>query len=494
MAETDENANSTSQTPKPTDGEVVIEAGEGEELTLVDEAGKVVVRSNRETIDDSAIQTLTAEEIEELKKKGSGAGKDLIAKLLLSHTAIDQKTAYSLAKYKLLKTKKYIRRFTVFPLDVALLAQWLYDQKDVSKTLELRAESIGLVGCWADVHWADHVLQGDGAHGGKWMIVDDTGGLLVAAMAERMGILHDENAAEKSLRLVDDAAQELKDTNMGSVANGEQEQQTQDLKRRHRDDFEIPYSQSNTLTLIYGNSQPNLSSLRYFNYDASDPSPTYPYHPLFTNVLPISWLQLLAPEDDPVYSEAPPEVDAETLASYKTTRRGNYHRKRRRWARTDHVIRNTREGGFSGLAVASTMDPVSILRSTLPFLAGGAPVAIYSQFVEPLTALADCFSVQRRAAWVSSPPAEAEGKTAEELVSWEGTPEFPINPTLLLGASIQTSRARRWQVLPGRTHPFMTGKGGAEGYIFTGWKAVPVEGKITARGKFKKRKTETTEA
>ncbi len=36
-------------------------------------------------------------------------GKDLIAKLMLSHTAaIDQKASFSLAKYKLLKTKKYM--------------------------------------------------------------------------------------------------------------------------------------------------------------------------------------------------------------------------------------------------------------------------------------------------------------------------------------------------------------------------------------------------
>jgi tRNA (adenine-N(1)-)-methyltransferase non-catalytic subunit len=37
----------------------------------------------------------------------------------------------------------------------------------------------------------------------------------------------------------------------------------------------------------------------------------------------------------------------------------------------------------------------------------------------------------------------------------------------------------------------MTGRGGAEGYLFTGWRAIPVEGKVSARGKFTKKKTET---
>ncbi|CAI4217396.1 unnamed protein product [Parascedosporium putredinis] len=69
------------------------------------------------TTDKVVRQTLTSDEIEALKRDGASAGKDLIAKLLSSHTALDEKTAYSLEKYKLLKTRKYIRRFEVLPLD-----------------------------------------------------------------------------------------------------------------------------------------------------------------------------------------------------------------------------------------------------------------------------------------------------------------------------------------------------------------------------------------
>ena len=94
----------------------------------------------------------------------------------------------------------------------------------------------------------------------------------------------------------------------------------------------------------------------------------------------------------------------------------------------------------------------------------------------------------RRAAWISNPPEEAVGKTAEELEQWAGNDEFPLNPTLVLGAAMQTSRVRKWQVLPGRTHPLMTSKGGAEGYIFTAWKVKPAEGKVEARGKGRSRK------
>ncbi|QPG97652.1 hypothetical protein C2857_006668 [Epichloe festucae Fl1] len=491
LAETNINEESSAN------GETAVVAEDGEELALVDETGKVIARSNREIIDDSARQTLTTQEIEELKEKGASAGKELIAKLILSHTAIDQKTSYSLAKYKLLKERKFLRRFTVLPLDVVLLNQWLLEDRDAGKVLEMRPEMMGLLGCWADVHFGGSPIEGViEPHGGRWMVVDDTGGLLVAAMAERMGILHREKDGEEGgedgaeIQEVG-AEQQHRDTNGTKELHQQQPQSNvsrNHKKRPRKGDLDEHYAISNTMTLIHANSQPNLFVLKYFDYDGSDPNPPYPYHPLFTHLLPITWLQLVSPEDDTAYSEKPDAVAPEVLASWKPNRRGNYHRKRRRWARTRETVDATRAGGFSGLAVASTMDPVSILRHALPLLAGGSPIAIYSPTVEPLEQLVDCFSIARRAAWVSSPPAEAEGKTQAELDQWPGTREFPLNPTLVLGAAVQTSRARRWQVLPGRTHPFMTGRGGAEGFLFTGWRTIPAEGRISARGKFQRKR------
>ncbi|KAG6184603.1 hypothetical protein E4U23_002680 [Claviceps purpurea] len=518
LAETNVNENPSA------DGEAAVVAEDGEELALVDETGKVIARSNREIIDDSARQTLTTEEIEELKKKGASAGKELIAKLMLSHTAIDQKTSYSLAKYKLLKEKKFLRRFTVLPLDVVLLGQWLLEDKDAARVLEMRPEMMGLLGCWADVHFGGSPIEGvSEPHGGRWLVVDDTGGLLIAAMAERMGILYPQSESEE---YEEDAGvqeapteQQPAETNgtgtNGTGTNGteeaqqqqepqepqqtdqQQQQQQQQIrtnaprklkKRPRKDDLDEHYALTNTLTIIHANAQPNLSVLRFFDYDAGDPNPPYPYHPLFTHLLPISWLQLISPGDDLAYAEKPADVSPQVLASWKPNRRGNYHRKRRRWARTHEIVDATRAGGFSGLAVASTMDPISLLRHALPLLAGGSPIAIYSPTIELLEQLVDCFSIARRAAWVSSPPPETVGKTQAELDRWAGTKEFPINPTLVLGASVQSSRARRWQVLPGRTHPFMTGRGGADGFLFTGWRSIPAEGRISARGKFQKKR------
>lgn len=536
----------------------------GVEYSLVDsDSGAVVATTDRADIDASARQTLTLEEIEAMKKDGTDAGRELIAKLMLSHTAIDQKTEYSLAKYKLLKTRKYIRRFSILPLDVPMLDYWTLEDKDASKIMDMRDEMLALLGCWANVHFGGtdpcekqpdataattKTEQGEEdttmeepepaqlSAPGRWLVVDDTGGLLVAAMAERMGILYAPEAADKP-----NHDQEQKKTKPSNASSEQQQPVPRDgesstlpsteakpepdetphhpkspqaaaaagaaaapkrpaehEKRRLND--AAPHAHANTITHIHANAQPNLSFLRYFDFDVANPHPgghgAPQQHPLARHLMTLSWLQLLRPELDATYGAPEPAATPEELYSWKTNRRSTFHRKRRRWARARHVADAARRGGFSGLVVASAMDPVSVMRHAVPLLAGGAPIAIYAQSAEALTELADCYSLARRAAWATSGPAALEGATAEERERWEGDDDFPLNPSLVLGASIQTSRVRRWQVLPGRTHPLMSGRGGAEGYVFTAWRVKPAEGKVEARGKLwsRKRKAEDVSA
>lgn len=491
-------------------------------------ANKVVGEAvEKATRDPSAVQTLTTAEIEELKREGAQAGRGVIAKLLASHTALDEKTAYSLEKYKLLKTRKYIRRFEVMPLDTPLFNDWLLEERDGSRILELRQEMLALLGCWGNVHRAvdepevlgpertgfPEGLKAPELTGGRWLVVDDTGGLLVASMAERMGILHpNREESEKAPKeakppsdpevkdgegdaVMQGSAGEAKpESDATNQTNGAQPTPNDSAAAKHRsrrydrDDFDIPYAGTNTLTLLHANTQPNLAFLKYYDFDFADPNPPFAAHPLHSHLTWLTWLQLLDPSSDGVYAAAPPSASPEEIAAWKGNRRGQYYRKRRRWARTRFIVDSARAGGFSGLVSASTLDPISLLRHTLPLLAPGAPIAIYSQSVESLTALTDAFSVARRTAWSSSPPSETEGMSREELERWEGSEDFPINPSLVLSPMVQTSRVRHWQVLPGRTHPMMTGRGGTEGYIFTAWKALPAEGKVEARGRHKRRK------
>ena len=457
--------------------------GDGVEYEIVGQRGEVVMRTNRRITDNPDSQIMTMDEIETIKAQSTGSGKELIAKILESHSALDQKTAFALAKYTLRKTKKYLRRFTVLPLDVPTLARWMLIDKEPSKIMELREEILSLIGSWSNVHCTPSFslpsLDGEGMQmkGGRWLVVDETAGLLVAYMAEKMAILHppdyDELEAERKVVSRQEA----------DPVNGNDAPEDPATKcviasppHRPRPQKRSKPGSTNTITLIHANAQPNLSLLKYFHFDPFNPTPS---HPLDSHLKIISWLQLLSPEDDVGCAE--PEVASEeTIQSWKSGKRSNYFRKRRRWERINCIVNETRAGEFDGLIVASVMNPVSVLRHTVPLLRGAAQVVVYSPTIESLIELSDCYSTGRRTAFVTNPP-DTESMPTED---------FPLNPALLLAPTIQTARVRSWQALPGRTHPLMTGRGGSEGYVFTATRVLPAEGKIEARGNFKRRKVD----
>ena len=417
------------------------------------------LKSNVNIIDDPTVQKMTMAEIEAMKSDSNA--RDLISRIMQSHTALDQKTAFSLAKYTLRKHKKYMKRFCILPLDTAALTDWMMAERDFSKVMEIRNEMFGLIGSWANVHAAAEYTN-NGSPSSRYLVIDDTGGLVVAAMAERLGILHQTD--------IEFSTQAETNGELDHQLNDEEEVQEQGRLKKNRQRYGVEgmSATSNTITMIHANQQPNLALLRYFNYDSNNPSPS---HPLFAHLKTLTWLQLLEPESDPTYQE-PPSATAEELATWKSSRRSNYYRKRRRWQRTKAVIDETQAGNFDGLIITSYTSPVSILRHLLPLLRGGAQVVVYSPHVEPLIELSDLYSTARRTAFLN---------TLEEA-RVVPSDNFPLDPTLLLATMVQTARVRKWQCLPGRTHPLMMGKGGAEGYLFSATRVLPAQGLITARG------------
>ncbi|KAF3393664.1 hypothetical protein DPV78_010096 [Talaromyces pinophilus] len=469
--------------------EALISEGSGEADGMIEEADsgnteQQPIRSNRDINDDGSAQTLTWEEIEELKQNATG-GKEIIDKLLESHSTIDKKTAFSLAKYKLRKEKKYLKRFTVVPLDVNILTEYMLEQKEASRIMELRHESIGLLGCWGNVHHSGNLEDIDPS--GRYLVLDDTGGLVVAAMAERMGILYSPGADEDNEEPENDSGVDGKKEER-TTAPGQANKKQAKPQNQQRTRKQPMTAKQNTITVIHPHSQPNLSLLKYFGYEAEEPDET---HPLFDHLKMATWLQVLDPEADNIYSEKPEEVDDATLKAYKPRQRGTYHRKHARWARVRAVVDEVREGGYDGLIVASVMDPDSVLKHLVPLLNGGAPIVVYSPSVELLTNLMDQYSTARRTAYIhKKADLEKERRSIDpenmdvDLPSIESqlSSEFPLDPTLVLAPMLQTSRVREWQVLPGRTHPLMTGRGGAEGYIFHGIRAIPQSQHVQARG------------
>nr|POE56720.1 trna (adenine(58)-n(1))-methyltransferase non-catalytic subunit trm6 [Quercus suber] len=466
-----------------------------EQLELLNSVG---LKNNRLTIDDATRQALSQAEIEELKK--STAGKEIIEKILANHAGLEEKTAFSKAKYLVRKKQKYLKRFTALPMDLGNLIQFVLE-KEPTRILEMREETLGLVSAWSNVHLTsydqpDISASGNRIGGGRWLVVDETGGLLVAAMAERMGILyqsHDETTDEtigsstaNGKPRPDGVEGDTTDIELPDApeTSGESESILEATSARskpqgrpvHRD-FP-PMSPTNSITLLHPAVQPNVSLLKYFGYDANNPDLD---HPLHTRIKSLSWLQLLHPDEDPTYREPERANDAE-ISSWKSGKRSTYWKKRRRWERCRSIVDEAREGGFEGLVIASNMDPATIFPHAVPLVRGGGHVVVYSPTPEPLVSLVDLYSKERRMAYISH-LAKGETPPAED---------FPVDPRILLAPTMQTSRVREWQVLPGRTHPLMTSKGGADGYVFTARKVIPVEGGVEARGNFgsKRRKVE----
>jgi tRNA (adenine-N(1)-)-methyltransferase non-catalytic subunit len=510
------------------------------------------MRNNRLTVDDASRQALSMAEIEELKKAGAGSGKEIIAKIMASHNAIDEKTSFSLAKYTLRKSRKYMKRFTALPLDVGLLTEYVIE-KEAYKIMELREDLLGLINSWANIHSGEGSrvsMAEDGVSqigGGRWLVVDDTGGLVTAALAEKMGILYPEeeedDSEEEAEAAPESEAMEQVGRKPSQQKNGTAEAPS--APEPNGEDTAMPdadadttmtsdpttatepssttaapsdppprprkpprphvpqmSAQTSTLTILHPNNQPNLSYLKYFGYDYGAPSVS---HPLYKHLKSLSWLSLLHPEDDPSYDE-PESIAEDVLATMKSTKRGTYYKKRRRWERVKTVVDETRRGGFDGLVVATAMDAKTVLKELVPLVRGGGRVVVYNPNVEPLVELCDYYSKERRAAYIAREFGPTQQQTngkkhsleEDEETTTEGGNEeddFPLNPTLLLAPTLQTARARQWQVLPGRTHPMMTSKGGAEGYLFTATRVLPIEGKVEARGHpgRKKKKTDTEE-
>ena len=483
-------------TPPESRDELNVEPIDGVECNARDD-GTVSIRSNRNTIDDPNRQALSFEEIEELKRLSTG--KDIVQRLMQSHSGIDEKTAFSLVKYAIRKRGKYLKRFTVLPLDVSSLLEWILTEKDAPKIMELREEMLGLLLCWSNVHYmvpcSNPGDPNDVSSIGRWLVVDETGGLLVAALAEKMDILYptedledgvsdDKGGVTADTWLQDDSrVASIKGANQQpcqiSSDSAESKPWTGDskshpsvhhpLKRHLHTQSAVP----NSITLLHSAPQPNLALLKYFNFDDTAGNGD---HPLQEHLKTLSWLQLLSPEEDSAYQE-PEVVEEDVRQSWKGGKRSSYYRRRRRWERVKGAVDDTRRGQFDGLIIASVMELVGVLSHLLPLLKGGAPVVIYSPSVESLVELADLFSRARRTAFMTNAPEEGEMPNKD----------FPIDPTLLLNTTLQTTRARSWQVLPGRTHPMMMGRGGAEGYVFTGTRVLK-EGRAKARGRFNKKR------
>ncbi|KAF9343484.1 tRNA (adenine(58)-N(1))-methyltransferase non-catalytic subunit trm6 [Mortierella sp. AD094] len=134
--------------------------------------------NNREIVDDGSSQKLTLEQIKALKSeglKGELTGEEIVNKLKESHATFEKKTAYSQAKYLQKKGKKFHKIFTPIKPTTYSVNEYFYT-KNPAKIRDIRMDTLSQLLSYSNVH-----------AGCKLLVVDDTQGMVVSALAERMG-------------------------------------------------------------------------------------------------------------------------------------------------------------------------------------------------------------------------------------------------------------------------------------------------------------------
>ncbi|RCK58995.1 tRNA (adenine(58)-N(1))-methyltransferase non-catalytic subunit TRM6 [Candida viswanathii] len=165
---------------KPIKSISTLDLQDSDESTQRQELTKIFSNSaeNNQNIIDigGKIQKLSKEDIDELKKLGAGSsiGQLIIEKIIAGHEGFDKKTIFSQQKYLKRKQQKFLRRFTVDYLGGSELLEF-YIERDLSRVLDLSVETLGLMLTYANVR-----------PGGRYLVIDETGGVLTYAMMERM--------------------------------------------------------------------------------------------------------------------------------------------------------------------------------------------------------------------------------------------------------------------------------------------------------------------
>ncbi|VDL62017.1 unnamed protein product [Hymenolepis diminuta] len=128
-------------------------------------------RDNRNLLDRSGNQELTAEDIQSLKSTGL-KGDEIISKLVEKSTTFHMKTKYSQEKYLNRKKKNYLCVFTIRPHT----ARNLCDMQMICKAATLRYDSLVQLLTFANVHAGSTV-----------MLTESYAGLISKAVLERLG-------------------------------------------------------------------------------------------------------------------------------------------------------------------------------------------------------------------------------------------------------------------------------------------------------------------
>lgn len=264
------------------------------------------------------IQGLTMDQIEDLKKQ-SLSGEQIIARMIESHGSFDKKTALSQQKYLNRKKQKFAKHFTAEYLSGSRMLQFLLEKGDMQRVLDLSQETVGMLLNLAGIR-----------SNGNYLCVDETGGLLVYFLLERMFGGNDSPRA------------------------------------------------AGQIVVVHENEHANLDLLKFSNY-----SPQF----IKDHVKTVSLLDFFEPPTAADVHAAFTPLPKEAAYALKAGKKNAYYRRLKWYNNQLQAIALATELQYDALVCASTLYLPQVVPRLAEHVHGSRPVVCYSQFKEPLLEL-----------------------------------------------------------------------------------------------------------
>ncbi|XP_004499247.1 uncharacterized protein [Cicer arietinum] len=289
------------------------------------------VRDNRSLIDNNTAQSLTGEDIEDMRRQGA-KGDEIIEALIANSATFEKKTSFSQEKYRLKKQKKYAPK-VLMRRPVARSICEAYFKKYPLKIGFLRVDTLSLLLSMANVSSNSDIL-----------VVDMVGGLVTGAVAERLGgtgyvcntYLGQAPYSMDIVRifnLSDEICKRILRCSMSDLLSQKESQQQNLLNDE---------SQSNDQMNVLGGIEEISHSSENAISDLGAENTTLP-----------------------------------ALRACKAAKAGE--------KASPEVVDSWKENGFSSLIIAAPdVDTWTLVKDLLPLLSNSAPFAIYHQYLQPL--------------------------------------------------------------------------------------------------------------
>ncbi|PIN09052.1 tRNA(1-methyladenosine) methyltransferase, subunit GCD10 [Handroanthus impetiginosus] len=307
-------------------------------------------RDNRSIVDNNTAQSLTGEDIDDMRRKGA-TGDEIVEALIANSATFLKKTAFSQEKYRIKKQKKYAPRVLLRRPVTRSICE-AYFKKHADKVGFLRVDTLSLLLSFANVTANSDVL-----------VVDMLNGLITGAVAERLGgtgyvcntycgntpysinIVRMFNFSDETCkRIVHSSLAELQPSNGGTSTSIHQLEDA--YNNRSQENKEI-LSPSTAVDLV-GMEESDDGNIQTVNNLAASPKTVKSIKP---------------------GEKAPPEA-----------------------------IKSWKENGFSSLIIAAPeLDAWSIVKELVPLLSYSAPFVIYHQYLQPLATCMHNLQTQKMA-------------------------------------------------------------------------------------------------